>query len=138
LRSYHHVNDVAAALAALGCADADVLGRVFLVPCAPATSTRATVEAMATALGHPLVLRCPGPFSRAFDAVRPHPRFGHVRWTGSLVVDDRRFRLRFPGLAPTPLAQGARDTVAWALGRFGAPPADARYGAQRLPTPDRR
>jgi nucleoside-diphosphate-sugar epimerase len=133
LRSHHHVNDVAAALAALGRADADVLGRVFLVPCAPATSTRAVVEAMANALGRPVLLRCPGPFSRALDAMRPHSRTVHARWTGPLVVDDRRFRLRFPELAATPLAQGARDTVAWALGRFGAPPAGARYGAPRRP-----
>ena len=38
-----------------------------------------------------------------------------------LRVDDRRFRERF-GVSPTPLDEGAMQTVAWAKQAFGGRP----------------
>ena len=40
------------------------------------------------------------------------------QWDEPFLVDDRRFRARFPELLPTALDDGARATVAWARARF--------------------
>jgi nucleoside-diphosphate-sugar epimerase len=122
--TYHLVRDVAAALALLGTVEHEVLGRVFMLPCAPAAPTRRLLELMAAALGAPIVPRrlrrvhlpAVGLFDRsARDLVEML-----YRWDQPLVVDDRRFRAHFPQVVPTTLEQGARETVAWALGHFGA------------------
>jgi hypothetical protein len=41
------------------------------------------------------------------------------QWDEPFVVDDRMFRARFSQFVPTSLDEGARETVAWALERFG-------------------
>ena len=50
IHTYHYIPDVAAGLAALGCAAADAYGRPWMLPCAPAVSTR---ENHCPALEHP-------------------------------------------------------------------------------------
>ena len=40
IHTYHYIPDVAAGLSTLGCAEADVYGRAWMLPCAPAGSMR--------------------------------------------------------------------------------------------------
>jgi nucleoside-diphosphate-sugar epimerase len=119
--TYHHVADVAAGLAALGAAGEDVLGRPWMLPCAPAPTTRALVGKLAEALGRPIrFTRVPGFALRAVGLFSPLVRElaeMSYQWDEPFVVDDRRFRAHF-GAQPTPLEEGARATVAWAREAF--------------------
>lgn len=121
--TYHYVEDVAAGLATLGAADDADYGREWMLPCAPAESTRALVFRLATALGRPIeVKRVPRLALRAAGLFVPIVRELNemaYQWEEAFVVDDRRFRARF-GATPTPPDEGARRTVEWALARFGA------------------
>jgi nucleoside-diphosphate-sugar epimerase len=122
--TYHYLADVAAGLAVLGSAADDALGRSWMLPCAPAETTRAMAGRLASALGRPIRLRrIPGLALRAMGLFSPILRElaeMAYQWDEPFVVDDRRFRARF-GLGPTPLEEGARETVAWARRAFGAP-----------------
>ncbi|ABS24266.1 NAD-dependent epimerase/dehydratase family protein [Anaeromyxobacter sp. Fw109-5] len=122
--SYHFIPDVARALAALGTADDDVLGRTFMLPCAPAEPTRALVARLSAALGREIRLRVlPRPLVRAIALAVPIVRELDemlYQWEEPFVVDDRRFRARFPELVPVAPDAGATETVAWARERFGA------------------
>jgi nucleoside-diphosphate-sugar epimerase len=121
--TYHFIPDVAAGLAALGLADADVEGRSFMLPCAPAETTRALLARMSRALGRELrIRRLPraalAVLGLAVPILREVAEMTY-QWDQAFVVDDRRFRARFPDVRPTDTDAGARETVAWALGRFG-------------------
>jgi len=121
--TYHFIPDVAAALAALGQAEPDVEGRSWLLPCAPAETSRSMVERFARALGRPIRIRgLPRPLVKAAGLFVPMIReIGEMlhQWDVPFVVDDSRFRSRFGDLA-TPLEQGAVATVAWARQEVGA------------------
>jgi nucleoside-diphosphate-sugar epimerase len=52
------------------------------------------------------------PFLRELPEMR-------YQWDEPYLIDDSRFRARF-GVKPTPIADGARATVAWAKQAFGA------------------
>lgn len=121
--SYHYVLDVAAALAALGEAPEDALGRRWLLPCQPAETTRALVARFARALGREIRLeRPPRALVAALGLFSPVVReLAEVlyQWEVPFAVDDRRFRERF-GLTAAPLDEAARATVAWARASFGA------------------
>lgn len=121
--TYHFVRDVAAGLAALGTAGDDVLGKVWMLPCEPAVTSRALVDRYAAALGRPIrIRRIPHLALSALGLVVPIVRELNemaYQWAEPFVVDDRRFRARFPAVAPTPLDAGAKDTVDWALATFG-------------------
>lgn len=120
--TYHYIPDVAAALATLGAASDADFGRAWMLPCAPAESTRALIERFARALGRPIeisvlprwlftLMKLVVPIFREFDEMR-------YQWEEPFVVDDRRFRDRF-GAGATPLDEAARQTVAWARETFG-------------------
>jgi len=115
--TYHFMRDVARGLASLGLAEDDVLGRTFMLPCAPAASTRFLVFKFAEALGRPIRVRSlTGLAARALGLFVPEVREVAemaYQWEEPFVVDDRRFRVRF-GLDGTPMAEGARETAAWA------------------------
>ena len=120
--TYHFIPDVARALAALGTAPDDVLGRTFMLPCAPAEPTRALVAHLSAALGRQIRLRVPPrllvrAIALAVPLVRELDEMLY-QWDEPFVVDDRRFRGRFPEQAPTSPDAGARETVAWARARF--------------------
>jgi nucleoside-diphosphate-sugar epimerase len=121
--TYHYVEDVAAGLATLGAAADEDHGRAWMLPCAPAESTRALVGRMAAALGRPIPLRrVPRLALRAAGLVVPIVRELNemaYQWEEPFVVDDRQFRARF-GAGATPADEGARRTVEWARSRFGA------------------
>jgi nucleoside-diphosphate-sugar epimerase len=121
--TYHHVRDVAAGLAVLGTSGSDVLGRVFMLPCVPAVSTRRLVELMAGALGQPIAVKrrflsLLVSSSRLLAAGNLELGDSLHQWDQPFVVDDRKFRARFPGVIPTSLEAGARETVEWAVERF--------------------
>jgi len=120
--TYHFIPDVGRALAALGTAAADVDGQTFMLPCAPAESSRALLGRMSAALGGEIrIRRLPSFAVRALGLAVPILReIGEMlyQWEEPFVVDDRRFRSRFPDVGATEPDEGARATVDWARARF--------------------
>jgi nucleoside-diphosphate-sugar epimerase len=120
--SYHYIPDVARALSELGRADDDVLGRPWMLPCAPAEPSRALIARFERALGRPIEIRgVPRPMVKLLGLFMP--MLGEIgemlhQWDEPFVVDDRRFRERF-GAKPTDPDVGAAATVAWAREEFG-------------------
>jgi nucleoside-diphosphate-sugar epimerase len=115
--TYHFMRDVARGLATLGLAEDDVLGRAWMLPCAPALSTRELVSRFSEALERPIRVRSvPALAARALGlavpVIREVAEMSYL-WEEPFVVDDRRFRARF-GLDGTPIPEGARETVSWA------------------------
>jgi nucleoside-diphosphate-sugar epimerase len=129
--TYHFMRDVAAGLAALGL-DAQPDG-LWMLPCAPAVTTRSLVGQFAVALGRPVRLqRVPPLLITALGLFVPlmrELREMEYQWEEPFVVDDRRFRSHFGDLA-TSLDVGARETVAWAQAAFGRPRERQRLGVQ--------
>ncbi len=113
--TYHFTRDVAAGLAALGL-DPEA-GGLFMLPCAPAVTTRELVRRLGAALGRPIAVgRVPRFALVAAGLVVPIVRELNemaYQWEVPYVVDDARFRARFGDLA-TPLDEAARETVAFA------------------------
>ena len=122
IHTYHYIPDVAAGLMTLGCADASAYGRPWMLPCAPAETTRALVNRMAGALGREIrLLAVPGWVMKSMGLFMPLMReLGEMlyQWGEPFVVSDRRFRERF-GQGPTDVAEAAAATVAWAQGHYG-------------------
>jgi len=99
--AFSYIGDVVDGLVALGAADADVEGRVFHLPIHEVTP-RALFAALADALGvviaprrvSGLVLALLSPFASIFRELRARL----YQWDRPLLVDDSRFRARFPGV----------------------------------------
>lgn len=120
--TYHFSRDVAAGLATLGL-DASA-GGLWMLPCEPASPTRALVQLLGAALGRSEVkiARMPPLLFRSAALVVPLLREVQelmYQFEEPFLVDDARFRARF-GAAATPLAAGAAETAAWARAAFGA------------------
>jgi len=117
VHTYHYIPDVAAALAQLGSASDDVLGRAWMLPCQPAGSMRQLIERFAHVLGRRIPLgRLPRPILKAAGVFVPLIREMNemlYQWDEPFIVDDRRYRERF-GAQPVPADTAARETVAWA------------------------
>jgi nucleoside-diphosphate-sugar epimerase len=128
--SYHFIPDVAAGLAALGESSEEASGAekgsVWILPCAPAGSTRELVAGFAAATGAPVaVKRMPRLMVKVIGLFVPQVREIDemlYQWDGPFVADDRAFRARF-GVQPTAPAEAARQTVAWARAAYGRQPA---------------
>jgi nucleoside-diphosphate-sugar epimerase len=118
LRTWHYAADVAAALVTLGLDEAS--DGLWMLPAAPATSTRALVGRMSAALGREIPLRREGRPGHAAAARLREPDHDPSRWDEPCVVDDRRFRERYGNVA-TPLDLAARRTVDDALSRLLSP-----------------
>jgi hypothetical protein len=121
--TYHYTEDVVRGLATLGEAPDDVCGRWWMLPCAPAESSRAMIARLGAALGRELRIQAmPAIAVGALGLFVPILReIGEMayQWQEPFVADDRRFRERFGGTV-TPLDQGARATVAWARAHYAA------------------
>lgn len=117
IHTYHYIPDVAAGLMTLGCADASAYGRPWMLPCAPAETTRQLVNRMARALGREIklatvprwILKAMGLF---MPLIRELNEMGY-QWDEPFVISDQRFRERF-GQGPTGVEEAATATVAWA------------------------
>lgn len=113
--SYAFTLDAGRTLAAAGTA-ADLAGEVFLVPSAPARTTRALVDEVGRQLGRPLrlavasrlALRLAGlanPTIRELDEMR-------YQFTQPFVVDGAKATARL-GVEPTSLPEAIAQTIAW-------------------------
>jgi nucleoside-diphosphate-sugar epimerase len=122
IHTYHYIPDVAAGLAALGCADTDAYGHPWMLPYAPAGTLRQIVTRLASKLGRELkVAQVPRWAMKITGIVMPLMREIDemlYQWDEPFVVDDRRFRGRFR-LDPTDVDQAAGETVAWATQHYG-------------------
>ena len=117
VHTYHYTPDVAAGLAALGCAGDDAYGRPWMLPCEPAPTLRVLTQRFSRQLGRDIrlaplpswALKTAGlfmPLMRELIEMR-------YQWDAPFVIDDSRFRARF-GLQPTQAEAAAAATVAWA------------------------
>jgi nucleoside-diphosphate-sugar epimerase len=113
--TYHFTRDVAEGLVALGL-DPGAEGP-WMLPCAPAVTTRELVKRLGAALGRPIVVKTmPRPILWAAGLAVPIVRELNemaYQWAEDFVVDDARFRARF-GDRATPLDEAARLTVSFA------------------------
>lgn len=121
--TYHYIPDVVAGLAALGTTpDADVEGQPWMLPCAHAEPTRALIDRFAAHIDRPIELSVLSPRAmRLMGVVVPIMRElaeMSYQWEEPFVVDDRRFRARFPDLRPTDRDEAAAATVAWARAHY--------------------
>jgi nucleoside-diphosphate-sugar epimerase len=120
--TYHYTLDVAAGLATLGDAADDVTGRWWMLPCAPADTSRAMVDRFGRVLGRPLeVKRLPKAMmaiAALFTPILREILEMAYQWDEAFVIDDLRFRERFNPVV-TPLDEGARATVEWATRKYG-------------------
>ena len=120
--TYHFIPDVVAGLAALASAKDDVLGKAWMLPCAPAGTLRQLVDRLAQALGRPLkITGAPRLLVKAIGVFVPLVREVEemlYQWDEPFVVDDRRFRQRFETEPEAPQT-AARLTVEWALRNYG-------------------
>lgn len=121
VHTYHYIPDVAAGLLALGTASDDVEGRPWMLPCAPAETLRHLVDRFARHLARPIRLSLLPPIGlRAMGLFVPILRElaeMSYQWDEPFVVDDRRFRERFP-VRPADPDEAARATVAWASAHY--------------------
>lgn len=121
VHAWHFAADVAAALVVLGTDEAS--DGLWMLPSAPATTTRALVGRMAAALGREIPLRREGRLGRLGAAVP----LGHApgddpgRWDDPCLVNDARFRARYGDLLATSADLAARQTVDDAMARLLSP-----------------
>lgn len=119
--SYHFIPDVARGLAMLGAGPDDVAGRPWMLPCAPAETSRDLIDRFARALGKPIKPRgLPSPIIRVLGWFVPIMKeVGEMlhQWENDFVVDDARFRAEF-GVEATSLRAGAEATARWAAAEF--------------------
>lgn len=131
--AYTFVDDIARALADLGeRGDAprgeEDGGGVWMLPTAPAESTRQLASRLGAALGREVrVARMPRWLLRTAGLFSPFLREAAemtYQWDAPFLVDDSRFTRAF-GWSATPLAESAAVTAAWARARFEQPAARA-------------
>lgn len=120
--AYHYTLDVVRALMLLGTANDEVEGRVWMLPCAEAETTRELIGRFSASLGRDITPeRMPEWMQRTLGAFVPmlrEIREMAYQWQAPFLVDDRRFRARFAFTPTTPEA-GAAATVAWAREHYG-------------------
>jgi nucleoside-diphosphate-sugar epimerase len=117
IHTYHYIPDVAAGLLTLGCAESDVYGRPWMLPCAAPSSTRDLVTRFSRKLGREIKLSgVPRWIVNAMGVFVPLVREVDemlYQWDEPFVISDRRFRERFRQ-EPTDVDAAATATVVWA------------------------
>ncbi len=113
--AYSYIRDVARGLATLG-ERPDALGREWLLPTAPAVSTREMIRLIGQALGHPVrFIALPKIVLQAAGLFNPQMREMvemFYQYTEPQIIDSRRFEETF-GWSATPAAEAIPATVAW-------------------------
>lgn len=121
IHTYHFILDVAAGLMTLGCAEADVCGRPWMLPCAPAGTMRELVARAARKLGREIrIAGVPRWMVKAIGIFLPLVREVDemlYQWDEPFVISDRRFRERFQQEA-TDVDEAAAATVVWAQSHY--------------------
>jgi nucleoside-diphosphate-sugar epimerase len=121
LHTYHYIPDVAGGLMLLGCAESDVYGRPWMLPCAPAGTMRELIARLQATMGFPArIAQMPRWLLKVIGMVTPIMRELDemaYQWEEPFVVDDRRFRERFHAV-PEDVAIAAANTVAWAMQHY--------------------
>jgi len=115
LHTYSYVPDVAAGLATLG-TDKRAIGQVWHLPGPETVTTRALLELVAGAVGHPVGVRpVPKVVVRALGFVNPMMRElaeMAYEFDEPFVLDTSKYQSAF-GVAGTPLPAAINKTVAW-------------------------
>ena len=115
LHTYTFLDDFAKALVILGERE-DALGRAWHVPSNPAITTRAFVQTVFAALGHPAKLRAMPRFVIGllgwFDANLREIQEMLYQFERDFVMDSNRFEQTF-GVRPTPWDEAVRTTLDW-------------------------
>ena len=117
VHTYHYIPDVAAGLMTLGCADSDIYGRPWMLPCTRPGTMRELVARFSRKLGREIrlssvprwMVHASGifiPLLREVDEMM-------YQWDEPFVINDRRFRERFQQ-EPNDVDEAAAATVAWA------------------------
>lgn len=113
--AYSYMEDVARGLATLGDRP-EALGRAWLLPVAPAVSTREMIRLIGNALGHPVkIVAIPKVAVQAIGLFNPTMCAGvemFYQYTEPQIVDSCRFENAF-GWKATPTAEGIQKTVDW-------------------------
>lgn len=113
--SYSYIRDVARGLATLG-ERPEALGREWLLPVAPAATTREMIRLIGEALGRPVkIMAIPKMMIQAMGLFNPTMRElveMFYQYTEPQIVDSRRFEETF-GWGATPLAEAIPATVDW-------------------------
>lgn len=120
--TYHYIPDVAQGLECLGTGPEDILGRPWMLPCAPAETSRDFVKRLGRALGQDIQIRgmskVVARVGGLFVPILREVEEMLYQWEEPFVVDDRRFRARF-GTETTPPDVAAAATVQWAMREYG-------------------
>jgi len=113
--AYSYIKDVARGLATLG-AHEEALGKQWLLPVAPAVSTRQMLDLVQEELGAPVrVQTIPKIGVQAIGLFNPTMRElveVFYQYTEAQIVDSSKFEAAF-GWKATPLKEGIRETVEW-------------------------
>ena len=113
--AYSYMKDVARGLATLGDRP-EALGQAWLLPVAPAVSTREMIRLIGSALGHPVkITAIPKVAVQAIGLFNPTMREMiemFYQYTEPQIVDSSRFEAAF-GWSATPLTEAIPATVAW-------------------------
>ncbi len=119
--SFSYMGDVARGLATLG-ERPEALGRDWLLPVAPAVTTREMVRLIGAAIGHPVRIQALPKFMvQAVGLFNPQMRElveMFYQYTEPQIVDSRRFEEAF-GWRATPTEEAIRKTVDWFRARAG-------------------
>jgi nucleoside-diphosphate-sugar epimerase len=117
VHTYHYIPDVAEALMTLGTTAADVCGRPWMLPCAPAVTLRDHAKRFEKHLGRAIdVAAAPRWMLSVLGLfMAPVREMAEMRyqWEEPFVIDDAPFRERF-GAQPAEVDEAARATVEWA------------------------
>lgn len=120
--AYHYTLDVVRALMLLGTANDEVEGRVWMLPCTEAESTRALIGKFSRTAGRDIVPERMPAWQQSllgtFVPMLRELREMNYQWEAPFLVDDRKFRARF-AFTPTTLDAGAAATVDWAKAHYG-------------------
>jgi hypothetical protein len=122
VHTYHYIPDVATGLLTLGCAETDVYGHPWMLPCAPAETARTLIARFSKKLGREIRLAsAPRWLVKAMGLFVPLIREVDemaYQWDEPFVISDQRFRERFKK-EPTDVDEAAAATVAWAHQHYG-------------------
>ena len=117
IHTYHYIPDVAKGLMTLGCAEKDVYGKPWMLPCPPVETMRVLVNRFSKFNGEEIKLgRIPKWIMKLTGVFVPLVKELNemsYQWDEPFIINDKRFRERFKQ-EPTDVNEAAKATVEWA------------------------